>query len=256
MCAAHSVAALTVMKRFATLRALFAKPACRKIAAMPLPIFNIRVKAAIHGMWIALLVGAGCLPGSASAQSMCNSCEVQIGVGGTYHFWGKTGGVVLPLSVSWSGGRYEFAVIRVTTQQTLYDENYRDGRVMAHPYWGMSISRRWRLLERGPIRAFCGFGLAAKNESDQLSVTRLDFASQLGLRFRLPGDRAVAELTVRHWSNGGIRLPNHGQDFATLTVRLNFGRFGVDRAEQIAPDEMLKSRRAFFAANNGIEGLP
>jgi hypothetical protein len=91
-------------------------------------------------------------------------------------------------------------------------------------------------LERGPVGAFCGFGLAAKNESDQLSVTRLNFASQLGLRFRLPRDRVVAELTVRHWSNGGIRLPNHGQDFATLTVRLNTGRFEVARAERIAPD--------------------
>jgi hypothetical protein len=215
---------------------LFTKPARQRIAGMALPVAHIRVKAAIHGMWIALLVGAAYVPGFASAQSLCKSCEVQLGLGGTYHFWGRTGGVVLPLSVTWSDRRYEFAVFRISSQQTLYDANYRNERVMAHPYWGLSLSRRWRLLERGPVGAFCGFGLAAKNESDQLSVTRLSFASQLGLRFRLPRDRVVAELTVRHWSNGGIRLPNHGQDFATLTVRLNSGRFGVDRAERIAPD--------------------
>jgi Lipid A 3-O-deacylase (PagL) len=111
-------------------------------------------------------------------------------------------------------------------------------------------------VERGPVHAFFGFGLAAKNESDQLSVTRLDFASQLGLRFRMPGDRVVAELAVRHWSNGGIRLPNHGQDFATLTVRLNSGLFGVERAEQISRDDLVHSRGALLAARNGIESLP
>jgi Lipid A 3-O-deacylase (PagL) len=223
---------------------------------MPLPVVHIRVKAVIQAIWIALLVSAGCVPGSASAHPMCDSCEVQIGVGGTYHFWGRTGGVVLPMSLTWSEARYEFAVFRVSSQQTLHDANYRDGHVMAHPYWGLSISRRWRLVERGPVRAFFGFGLAAKNESDQLSVTRLNFASQLGVRFRLPGDRVVAELAVRHWSNGGIRLPNHGQDFATLTVRLNSGVFGVERAELISRDELMNPRGALLAAHTGVEGLP
>lgn len=31
----------------------------------------------------------------------------------------------------------------------------------------------------------------------------------------------TGEPTFRHWSNGGIRLPNHGQDFVTLTIRVN-----------------------------------
>ena len=212
------------------------------------PVVNTRIKSLIRGMWIALLLGAGYGPGLAGAQSLCKSCEVQIGLGGTYHFWGGTGGVVLPLTVNWSGGRYEFAVFRISTQQTLYDANYPNGRVMAHPYWAMSVSRRWRIVERGPVSGFFGFGLAAKTESDQLSVTRLDFAEQLGVRFRLPGDRVVAELALRHWSNGGIRLPNHGQDFATLTVRLNSGWFGVDRTEQIARDELVNSRGALIAA--------
>src|SRR4029077_52472 len=94
--------------------------------------------------------------------------------------------------------------------------------------------RRWRLFDRGPVRGFFGFGIAAKTESDQLSVTRWDFASQLGVRFPLPGNRVVGELTFRHWSNGGVRLPNHGQDFVTLTVRLNSGLVGDERTERIA----------------------
>jgi hypothetical protein len=112
---------------------------------------------------------------------------------------------------------------------------------MAYPYWGASLSRRWQLFERGPVKGFVGFGLAAKTESDTLSVTRWDFASQLGLRFRLPGNRAIGEVTIRHWSNGGVRLPNHGQDFATLTIRLNSGLFGVGNVDHypIDPSQTL-----------------
>jgi hypothetical protein len=126
-----------------------------------------------------MLLYTGCAPAFVSAQSWCASCEVQIGLGGTYHFWGTTGGVVLPVTLNWSDGRYELGLFRVTTQQILYDSNSPRGRLMADPYWGLSISRRWRLFERGPIRGFFGFGLSAKTESDQLSATRLDFASQL-----------------------------------------------------------------------------
>jgi Lipid A 3-O-deacylase (PagL) len=215
-----------------------------------------RAKARIWISRIALALCAGCAPAFVAAQSWCASCEVQIGLGGTYHFWGATGGVVLPVTVDWRDGRYELGLFRVTTQQILYDSNSPHGRLMADPYWGLSISRRWRLFERGPIRGFFGFGLSAKTESDQLSVTRLDFASQLGLRFSLPGGRVVGELTMRHWSNAGIRLPNHGQDFATLTFRLNTGRFGVEREDAIGAEDLEKSVAARSAAIDDSEGLP
>jgi hypothetical protein len=197
--------------------------------------------------WIAALLvfafwAAGSAP-RADAQTICEDCELQMGLGATYHFWGPTGGVVLPVTVDFSDARYELGFFRVTTQQVLRDDAYREARVMADPYWGMSLSRRWRLVERGPARVFFGFGLAAKTESDQLSATRLDFASQLGVRLRLPGDRVVGELTLRHWSNAGIRLPNHGQDFVTLTFRVNSGLFGVPRAERIPVDASLADAR-------------
>jgi len=194
----------------------------------------------------ALLVVSGFGPRLASAQSLCETCEVQLGLGGTHHFWGATGGVVLPVTVNWDDSRYELGFFRVTTQQVLHDAHCPD-LLMADPYWGMSLSRRWRLYETGPVRVFFGFGFAAKTESDQLSATRLDFAEQLGMRFRLPGNRIVAEFTIRHWSNGGIRLPNHGQDFATLTFRLNTGRVGIGRAEVI-PLDGLRSRALVASA--------
>ena len=200
-----------------------------------------------------LLVGAAHTPRSADAQSLCQSCEVQVGLGGTYHFWGTTGGVVLPVMVTWSENRYELGFVRVSTQQTLQESRSRNTRLMADPYWGVSLSRRWQLFERGPIKGFFGFGLAGKTESDELSTTRWDFASQLGVRFRVPGNRVTGELTMRHWSNGGIRLPNHGQDFVTLTVNLNSGLFGVSKADRFPVDPTFDVSQSLAANNSGPE---
>jgi hypothetical protein len=202
---------------------------------------------------LVLLVWAACVPRSADAQSLCESCEVQIGLGGTYHYWGTTGSLVLPVTVTWSEDRYEFGVFRFTTDQLLPLPGTHKERRMADPYWGASLSRRWQLFEQGPVKGFVGFGLAAKTESDNLSVTRWDFASQLGLRFRLPGNRVIGEVTMRHWSNGGLRLPNHGQDFATVTFHLNSGLFGVGRADEIKIDPSFKFDRSLAANNSGSE---
>ena len=203
--------------------------------------------ACIHFGFLLLLVCANYAPRSADAQSLCASCEVQVGLGGTYHYWGATGSLVLPVSVTWSDNRYEFGVFRFTNQQLLRLPGTREERHMASPYWGTSLSRRWQVFERGPVKGFVGFGLSGKTRSDALSVTRWDFASQLGLRFPLLGSRAIGELTVRHWSNGGIRLPNHGQDFATLTVRLNSGLFGVGNTNQYPIDAKFNLDRALAA---------
>jgi Lipid A 3-O-deacylase (PagL) len=178
------------------------------------------------------LVWTGYVPRAANAQSFCESCEVQVGLGGTYHYWGATGSLVLPVSVTWADNRYELAAFRFTDRQLLPLPGTRRERVMADPYWGASLSRRWQLFESGPVKGFFGFGLAGRTESDALSTTRWDFASQLGLRIHPAGGRVVIEVTARHWSNGGIRLPNHGQDFATVTFRLNSGLFGVGKVDQ------------------------
>lgn len=216
--------------------------------------FRPTTAAFIRIAFLVLLVCAAYTPRSANAQSFCGGCEVQIGLGGTYHFWGTTGGTVVPVSVTWSESRYELGFFRVTGQQMLHDRASHNERVMADPYWGVSLSRRWQLFESGPVKGFVGFGLAGKTKSDELSTTRWDFASQLGLRFRLPGNRAIAELTIRHWSNGGVRLPNHGQDFATLTVRLNSGLFGVGETNRQPIDPTFNLDRALAANSSGSEG--
>jgi hypothetical protein len=203
------------------------------------------------------MLGLTSVPTITKAQSFCESCEAQLGLGGTYHFWGPTGGLVFAGTLDWDSNRYELGVFRIASVQVLRDRAYDDGHIMADPYWGASLSRRWQLFEKGPVRGFVGFGMALKTESDQLSATRWDFAEQAGLRFRIPGQIALGELTVRHWSNAGIRLPNHGQDFVTLTVRLNTGRFGVDTADRITLDEAFQSRGALLARTfDSDESLP
>jgi hypothetical protein len=203
---------------------------------------------------LALLVGLGWMTRPAEAQALCESCELQAGLGGTYHYWGATGGVVFPLSLTWSRSRYELGLFRVTTGQMLNEPRSRSERVLAQPYWGVSLSRRWQLFEHGPAAAFVGFGLAAKTESDALSITRWDFASQVGVRLRLPGNRAVGELTLRHWSNGGIRLPNRGQDFVTVTIRLNSSLFGV--VDQMPPLARHEADHSPAAGDSPHEQLP
>jgi hypothetical protein len=203
---------------------------------------------------IPLLLGcADYTPRSAYAQSVCESCEVSVGAGGTYHYWGATGSLVLPVTVTWSESRYEFGIFRFTDQQLLPLPGTHRGRRMAGPYWGASLSRRWQIFERGPVQGFFGFGLAGRTESDELSITRWDFASQLGLRLRIPGNRVIAEVTMRHWSNGGVRLPNHGQDFATLTIRLNSGLFGIGKENHYAIDPSFNREQLLAFNEFGLE---
>jgi hypothetical protein len=155
-----------------------------------------------------------------SGFSVCADCEVQVGVGGTYHSFGATGGVVIPVTVSWDQSRWEFGVFHFTEQSSSDNEENVE-RIVARPYWGASLSRRFPFFERGPIRAIFGFGVSYRTEQDILSSTHWNFSSQLGLRFQSPEIPVIVELSARHWSNGGVRTPNRGQDFTILTVRFD-----------------------------------
>src|SRR6516162_9737649 len=96
-----------------------------------------RLKALIHGAAMALLLIGAYAPRFASAESLCESCELQIGIGDTYHFWGSTGGVVIPITLNWSESRYELGLFRLSRRQILYNAHYPTGRLMADPYWGL-----------------------------------------------------------------------------------------------------------------------
>jgi hypothetical protein len=152
--------------------------------------------------------------------SICRSCEFHLGVGGTYHSFEGTRGVVIPMTVSWDSNRWEFGVFHFGEQSSDdNDENVR--RVVARPAWGASLSRRFQFFERGPLRAIFGFGVSYRTEQDILSATHWNFSSQFGLRYQSPNFPAIFELSARHWSNGGVRTPNRGQDFTILTVRFD-----------------------------------
>jgi hypothetical protein len=74
------------------------------------------------------------------------------------------------------------------------------------------------------------------------------------LRFWLLGGRVVGEVTMRHWSNGGIRLPNHGKDFATLTLRINSGLFGFAEVDRYPIDPVGTLRRSLATNSTGLDG--
>ncbi len=154
------------------------------------------------------------------SRSICASCEFHLGVGGTYHSFENTGGVVIPMTVSWDRSRWEFGIFHFG-EQTSEDNDDNAERVVARPYWGASLSRRFAFFERGPLRAVFGFGISYRTEQDVLSATHWNFSSQLGLRFQAPQFPTSFELSARHWSNGGVRTPNRGQDFTILTVRFD-----------------------------------
>lgn len=169
---------------------------------------------------MAALVGIAISPAHAATDGpLCNGCQLFLGVGDTYHYWGRMGGLVVPITFTWGDGRYEFGVFRFTTAQKLYEDQWGQTRLLAEPYWGTSMSRRWQLFGKPTWKLFFGFGASYKNQEDALNSTHWNFASSLGVKLRHPsGKGPEMEFVLRHWSNAGIRSPNRGQDFFTVLV--------------------------------------
>lgn len=150
-------------------------------------------------------------------SSLCGHCQMSVGVGETYHFWTRTGGIVVPVTFTWDRDRYELGLFRMATRQRLEFQDRLPDRRVARPYWGFSATRRWELAGPAAARLFIGVGGSYKTETDELNSTHWNFAEQLGVRLRLTREDAALELCLRHWSNAGLKLPNHGQDFFTLS---------------------------------------
>ena len=168
---------------------------------------------------LALTIGIASSPSHAAVAQICSDCELFLGIGNTYHFWGETGGLVIPATLTFDHDRYELGLFRMTSRQTLYEPIWGKTRVLAEPYWGISASRRWRLVTRPTWSLFFGFGASYKTEEDLLNATHWNFAEQLAVRLHHPSGRGPdMEFAIRHWSNAGIRCPNRGQDFFTVSV--------------------------------------
>jgi len=181
----------------------------------------MRVKNAtlrVLGMLLWLTSGVWCREARATeTDGFCSTCELQLGIGGTFHYWAMTHGIVVPVTFNFDDNRYELGAFRMATAQSFYSERFQGTEHNANPYWGFSASRRWELFKRYHWRLVLGLGASYKTEEDALSASHWNFAEQVGVRF-VPRRGFAVELTGRHWSNGGLKLPNHGQDFVTLTV--------------------------------------
>lgn len=148
---------------------------------------------------------------------MCDDCDLRLGVGGTFDLSGATHGLVLPLTLVSHRGRYELGIFRVATAQDFLDRGTHTRQLAADTYWGLSATRRWTLARRAQWQLFFGFGASFKTESDELSASRWNFAEQVGVQIGRPSTGSAVELCVRHWSNAGIKLPNRGMNFITLS---------------------------------------
>ncbi len=165
----------------------------------------------------ALLLAVAARARAGDELDPCRGCELAMGIGATYHYWATTGGVVIPITFSFSDARFELGAFRLSTSQWVEFAGQPPPRRFAYPYWGFSLSRRWRLLTLSSFRLYLGLGASYKTETDGLDSTRWNFAEQLAFRWErrhAPG----LELSIRHWSNAGIKLPNRGQDFAVVTL--------------------------------------
>jgi len=72
--------------------------------------------------WCVLLAAAlAALAGpGARAADFCSTCEVQLGIGATYHFWETTHSLVAPLTVDFDRNRWEFGAFRFTGNQEFF----------------------------------------------------------------------------------------------------------------------------------------
>jgi hypothetical protein len=175
-----------------------------------------RLAVALAAVMVVVVVPAA---RAADTSSFCATCEIQFGVGATYHFWGTTHSLVIPMTVNFDEDRYEFGAFRFTGQQRFFDSTFNAHVLFAEPLWGFSLSRRVELFPHPHWRLLVGFGGSYKTREDRLSSSLWNFAEQVGVRLT-PAPSMAIELVGRHFSNAGLKLPNHGEDFATLTFSI------------------------------------
>ncbi len=177
--------------------------------------------------WLAVLAAAYAALAAPRlhAGDFCSSCEVQVGAGFTYHFWEWTHSAVIPVTLDLDRNRWEIGLFGFAHSQQYYDTTFGAHVRFANPYWGASLVRRLELFKHPHWRLVVGLGGAYRSEEDRQIAAHWTFAEQVGVRLT-PASGWTIELMGRHWSDGGLKLPNHGQDFATLMVTVYPGAIG------------------------------
>ena len=175
--------------------------------------------------WVALAVALAALvtPG-VQAADFCSSCELQLGVGAAYHYWGYNHSLVVPIALNFDHDRWELAAFRFTSTQHYFVQAFNYDVLWASPYWGASLTRRLELVKLQHWRLYIGLGAAYKSQENRQIASLWNFSEQVGMRY-IPAPGYAIDLTWRHWSNAGIKLPNHGQDFGTLMFSVYPGLF-------------------------------
>ena len=148
----------------------------------------------------------------------CPKCQLLIGAGATYQFWGWSDGLVLPVTLELDESRWELGAFRVATRQVAIGHGYPPpDYTSASPFWGFSAMRRWQFLHRSWLRLYAGIGGSYKTQIDTLDSTRLNFSYLLAARFDLGRSGQLIEIAARHWSNAYVKEPNIGENFLTLS---------------------------------------
>ena len=158
-------------------------------------------------------------------MDFCSTCEVLVGAGVTYHFWEWSHSPVIPISLDFDHNRWELGAFRFTHTQEYFDTAFTYNEHWTNPYWGFSLTRRLELFKHEHWGLILGLGAAYRSEEDRLIASHWNFSELLGVRLQ-PSPEWKIELIGRHWSNGGLKLPNHGQDFATVMVSVYPGLLG------------------------------
>ncbi len=126
------------------------------------------------------------------AEDFCSTCEVQLGLGGTYHWVGWSHGIVAPIIFTFDHDRWELGAFRFTKGQDFYDSTFGVDIHFADPYWGFSFARRLELFPQKHWAFFAAAGASYKTEQDRLSSSWWNFNEEVGLQ-----DQADAQLDHR-----------------------------------------------------------
>ncbi len=156
------------------------------------------------------------------AANFCSTCEVEVGAGFTYHYWEWTHSAVIPVVLDFAPdrwGRWQLGAFRFAHAQEYYNTTFGAHVRFTDPYWGFSFTRHLELFTHPHWRLVLGLGGAYRSEEDRQISSHWNFSEEFGVRLT-PSRRWTIELLGRHWSNGGLKLPNHGQDFATIMFTL------------------------------------
>ena len=89
--------------------------------------------------WCVLLAAAAMALAAPNvrAADLCSTCEVQLGLGATYHFWGYTHGLLVPAALNFDHDRWELGAFRFAKAQSYFNSTFGADVDFANPVLGL-----------------------------------------------------------------------------------------------------------------------